>query len=203
MVKWMVAVVAVAMLAFGSTSFLNAGAQGELAIGKPAPDFALQDQDGKTVTLSELKGKVVVLEWFNEECPFVVKFYKEGHMNQWSEKYASQGVVWLAVNSTSKATNETNKAIHGKWNMKHPVLNDASGKTGKAYQSKNTPTIYIVDKEGNLAYWGGVDNKPSSETGDIATAKNYVAQSLDEILAGKPVSEAKTKPYGCSVKYAK
>jgi len=203
MVKYMVAIAAVAMLAFGGTSYLRAEQQGDLAIGKPAPDFSLQDQDGKTVSLSELKGKVVVLEWFNEGCPFVVKFYKDGHMNQWAEKYKGQGVVWLAVNSTHTATQESNKEIHGKWNINHPILNDASGDTARNYQSKNTPTIYIIDKEGNLAYWGGVDNKPTSETSDISGATNYVAKSLDEVLAGKPVSEPRTKPYGCSIKYAK
>jgi peroxiredoxin len=199
----MVAIVAVAMLAFGSTSFLKAESQSDLGIGKPAPDFSLQDQAGNTVKLSDLKGKIVVLEWFNEQCPFVVKFYKDGHMNKWSEKYQGQGVVWLAVNSSNFATNDTNKAIHEKWNIKHAILNDASGEVGKKYQSKNTPTIYMIDKEGNLAYWGGVDNKPTSETSDIDSAENYVAKGLDELLAGKPLSTPRTKPYGCTVKYAK
>ena len=203
MTKWTIAIVAVAALVFGGSSLLRAESASELAIGKAAPQFSLQDQDGKTVSLSDYKGKLVVLEWFNDECPFVVKFYKDGHMNQWAEKYAGQDVVWLAVDSSNFTTNEQNKDIAGKWNIKRPVLNDSTGNVGKVYQSKNTPTIYIVDKEGNLAYWGGVDDKPSSDAGDIAGAKNFIAQSLDELLAGKAVSQPRTKPYGCSVKYGK
>jgi len=203
MTKWMFAVVAMAGLVLGGSSLLRAGQSGELAIGKPAPDFSLQDQDGKTVSLSDYKGKIVVLEWFNDECPFVVKFYKDGHMNQWAEKFAGQDVVWLAVDSSNFTTNEQNKEIAGKWNIKRPILNDSDGKLGKIYQSKNTPTMYIVDKQGNLAYWGGIDDKPSPESSDIAGAKKYVAQALTELTSGKPVSESKTKPYGCSVKYAK
>lgn len=171
--------------------------------GDPAPAFALQDQTGRTVSSDELKGKVIVLEWFNDECPYVVKHYKDGHMNKLAEKYMEQGVVWLAIDSTSSHNAEKNKAIAQKWNIDRPILSDASGQVGKAYGSRNTPTMYIVDKEGILVYRGAIDSNSDAETASIAGATNYVAVALDEVLAGKPVSQPETKAYGCSVKYAK
>lgn len=203
MTKWIAAVVAVGALIFGGVSMTQAGEDAGLAIGKPAPGFELQDQNGKTVSLAEFKGKIVVVEWFNDECPFVVKFYKDGHMNQWAQKYAEKDVVWLAIDSSNFSTVAQNKEIAGKWNINRPLLDDHSGKVGKLYQSKNTPTMYIIDKEGNLAYWGAIDSIKSSDTADIAKADNYVAKALDEMLAGNPVSTTRTQPYGCSVKYAK
>ena len=172
-------------------------------VGKAAPEFSLQDQDGKTVNLADLKGKVVVLEWFNEECPYVVRHHeKDKTMATLSDKYAAKDVVWLAVNSTNGKTNEDNKSIHGKWNVKYSVLNDSDGKVGKAYGAKTTPHMFIIDKEGKLAYAGGIDNDPQGDkTGDAKV--NYVDKALTEILDGKAVSEAKTKSYGCSVKYKK
>jgi peroxiredoxin len=168
--------------------------------GDAAPGFSLQDQNGQTVSLDQLKGKVVVLEWFNNECPFVQKFYKGGHMNQWASSYAGKDVVWLAINSTNGKTNADNKAIAGEWKMDRLILNDSTGQVGHAYGSKNTPTMYVIDKDGKIAYRGAIDNgNPSSS---VDGAKNYVAQALDELMAGKPVSEPLTKAYGCSVKYA-
>lgn len=203
MFKWIAAIAAVGTLVLGAASMSRAGEEAALSIGKAAPGFELQDQDGKTVSLAEFKGKIVVLEWFNDECPFVVKFYKDGHMNQWAQKYAGKDVVWLAIDSSNFTTNQQNKDIATKWSINRPILNDSTGKVGKLYQSKNTPTMYIVDKEGNLAYWGAIDSVKSSETADIAKAENYVAKALDEMIAGSPVSTARTAPYGCSVKYAK
>lgn len=170
--------------------------------GDIAPAFSLTDQNGQTVTSDQLKGKIVVLEWFNNECPFVQKFYKGGQMNQWASTYMGKDVVWLAVNSTSGKTVADNKAIATEWKIQRPILSDASGEVGKAYGSKNTPTMYIIDKDGKLAYRGAIDNKSVPEPSAIDGAKNYVAQALDEMLAGKPVSEPMTKAYGCSVKYA-
>jgi peroxiredoxin len=172
-------------------------------LGKAAPAFELQDHNGNTVTLAELKGKVVVLEWFNEGCPFVVKFYKEGHMNQWAKAYADKGVVWLAVNSTNTATQESNAKIAKEWNIDRPILNDAAGVVGDLYEAKTTPHMYIINAEGELVYRGAIDSKRSTDTADIASATNYVAQALDEVLAGKAVSKAETDSYGCSVKYKK
>jgi peroxiredoxin len=171
--------------------------------GDPAPTFALQDQTGKTVSLDELKGKVVVLEWFNEECPYVVKHYKGGHMNQLAAKYADKDVVWLAIDSTNGKSVSNVKAIATEWKIERPILLDGSGQVGKSYGSKNTPTMYIIDKEGKVAYRGAIDSNSDSSTESINGATNYVAQALDELLAGKPVSQPQTKAYGCSVKYAK
>jgi peroxiredoxin len=171
-------------------------------IGAPAPLFTLQDQNGKQVNLADFTGKIVVLEWFNNECPFVQKQYTTGNMNGVAQKYAAKDVVWLAINSTNGKTNADNKQIAGEWNMNRPILNDASGKVGHAYDSKNTPTMYIIDKQGNLAYWGAIDNKPVPDPKAIDGSTNYVAKALDEMLAGQSVSEPRTKPYGCSVKYA-
>lgn len=212
--KSMFSLAAVALVAGLVTSFAVAGdydkknkdkkngATAAVAIGQPAPLFSLQDQDGKTVNLADYKDKVVVLEWFNNECPYVVKFYKEGHMNQWAEAYAGKGVVWLAINSTKGKTNADNKAVAGEWNVNRPILNDATGDTGKAYGATNTPQMFVINK-GQIAYMGAIDNNRSSNTADIAGAKNYVAKALDEVLAGQSVSEPETKAYGCSVKYAK
>lgn len=173
-----------------------------LKVGDTAPGFALQNQDGKEISLGDYKGKVVVLEWFNNECPYVVKHYKSGNMNQVAGKYEAEGVVWLAINSTDGKTNADNQAIHEKWSMNHPVLNDSTGKVGKAYGATNTPDMYVIDKEGKIAYMGAIDSKPTSEISDISGATNYVSQAVDAVLAGETPATPKTKPYGCSVKYA-
>jgi len=202
MKKYLLSTLALAaMLAFSFAGDKEKGMAGPKP-GDAAPSFALQDQNGQTVTLDQLKGKVVVLEWFNNECPFVQKFYKGGHMNQWASSYMGKDVVWLAINTTSGKTNADNKAIATEWKIDRPILNDSTGEVGHAYGSKNTPTMYIIDKEGKIAYRGAIDNKSVPDTGAISGATNYVAKALDEILAGKPVSEPMTKAYGCSVKYA-
>jgi peroxiredoxin len=172
------------------------------AIGAPAPDFSLQDQSGKTTNLADFSGKIIVLEWFNNDCPFVQKQYKTSAMNKLASKYQDKGVIWLAINSTSGKTNADNKQIASQWNIDRPILNDSAGTVGHEYQSRNTPTMYIIDKSGNLAYWGAIDNRPTPDPEDINGATNYVQKALDEMLAGQSVSEPKTKPYGCGVKYA-
>ena len=174
----------------------------KLKVGQAAPSFTLTDHNGKTVSLADYRDKVVVLEWFNDACPFVVKHYQEGHMNQLASKYASQGVEWLLINTTKDHDTSHNKEIAGKWNISRSILDDSKGTTGKAYGATNTPHMFVINK-GVLAYMGAIDNNDSEKTSDIQGAKNYVSQALDEILAGKPVSEPVTKPYGCSVKFAK
>lgn len=183
---------------FGSTV-----ARAEAAVGSPAPGFSLQDQDGNTVSLESLKGKIVVLEWFNNQCPFVQKFYTTGAMNRLAREYGGKGVVWLAVNSTKQKTGADNKAVAGEWKIDRPILNDSTGTTGHAYGAKTTPGMYIINAEGTLVYSGAIDDRESTETADLAGAKNYVRAALDELLAGKPVTISSTKSYGCSVKYAK
>ncbi|MBC8106498.1 MAG: redoxin domain-containing protein [Anaerolineae bacterium] len=195
-----------ALVALVAFSFAGDKAKDKSAAGpKPgdmAPAFSLTDQNGQTVTSDQLKGKIVVLEWFNNECPYVVKFYKGGQMNDWASKYHGKDVVWLAINSTSGKTVADNKAISSEWKIQRPILNDAAGEVGKAYGSKNTPTMYIIDKDGKIAYRGAIDNNSDASPSKIDGATNYVAKALDEMLAGKPVSEPMTKAYGCSVKYA-
>ena len=174
----------------------------DLAIGKPVPNFSLQDQNGKTITLADLKGKIVVLEWFNEGCPFVQKHYSTGNMNAVAAKYTGEDVVWLAINSTSSATNASNLKAAEDWKIERPILNDSAGTVGKAYGAKNTPHMFVINKDQTLAYRGAIDSMASTESSDIAGSTNYVAKALDELKAGKAVSQPETKPYGCSVKYA-
>ena len=169
------------------------------AIGQPAPGFSLQDQTGKTVSLSDFKGQTVVLEWFNPGCPVTVRHAKSGTMKDLAGKYKGQGVVWLGINSTAGADNSTNQKAVEKFSLNYPVLNDSTGTVGKAYVAKTTPHMYIIEKSGSLAYAGAID---SDSSGGKADATNYVAKALDELLAGKAVSTPETKPYGCSVKYA-
>ena len=172
-------------------------------IGEPAPEFSLQDQDGKTHKLSDYKGKVVVLEMFNQGCPYVVRHHKAKTMTNLADKYKGQEVVWLAVNPTSGKTAEDNKTSAEAWGISYPILSDTSTTVAQQYGAKTTPQMYIIDKEGKLVYNGAIDDDPSADgtKGDKAT--NYVAKALDEVLAGKPVSVAETKPYGCGVKYKK
>jgi peroxiredoxin len=188
---------AIALLGLSALQLLAAAPQ----IGAEAPAFTLQDQTGKSVSLSDYTGKIVVLEWFNENCPFVQRHYKAGDISETANKYAADGVVWLAINSTHDNTNTSNKAADMQWSMNRPILNDASGTVGHAYGATNTPEIFIINKDGKIAYEGAIDNDPQ---GDKSEGKvNYPAKALDELLAGKTVSEPETKAYGCTVHYAK
>lgn len=169
-------------------------------VGQAAPGFELKDQDGKIVNLADFKDRVVVLEWFNDGCPFVQKWYANGDMNKLAADYSAKGVVWLAVNSTNSTDESHNKVAAAKFNILRPVLNDADGKVGKLYGAKTTPQMYVINK-GTLAYDGAIDSIKSPDAEDIAKADNFVKAALDEVLAGKPVSKPTTLSYGCSVKY--
>ncbi len=201
--KTLAGIVMIALaLAFGALSVARAESKSEAEIGKPAPAFSLQDQTGKTVNLSDFKGKIVVLEWFNQGCPYVVRHYEKlNTMNTLSEQYSSKDVAWLAINSTSGKSNDDNKASAESWKINHPVLNDTDKTAAKAYGAKTTPHMFIIDKSGNLAYSGGIDNDPEGTKTEGKV--NYVQKALDELTAGQPVSEPKTKQYGCGVKYEK
>jgi len=171
--------------------------------GTAAPAFSLTDTDGKTHSLADLKGKVVVLEWFNPECPFVVKHHKVNKtFNTLHEEYNSKGVVFMAINSSAKGKEgngmDLNKKMKGEFGIQYPILLDESGMVGKAYGAKTTPHVFIIDTDGKIAYNGAIDNDRSrSKAGD----KNYAKMALDEVLAKKAVTTPKTDPYGCSVKY--
>lgn len=171
-------------------------------IGKKAPGFTLTDQNGKEHSLSDYQGKVVILETFNEQCPYVVKFYREGHMNRLAKKYIDQGVVWLAINPTAGTSVESNKAVSQKWKIEHPLLDDAGGAVAGTYRATNTPHMYIIDKDGTLKYMGAIDSNRSAKTEDIADATNYVDQAMEAVLAGTEVQTPETKAYGCVIKYA-
>ena len=175
-------------------------------IGKPAPAFELKDLDGKTVKLSDFAGKTVVLEWFNPQCPVVGHQHSEGILKDAGSKAVKDGIVWLAINSSAPGMEgngvDLNKKTRADWKMDYPVLLDEDGKVGHAYAAACTPTMYIIDGKGNLVYHGGVDNAASGKP-EGGTLVNYVANALDEIKAGKPVSKAETKAYGCGIKYAK
>jgi peroxiredoxin len=188
-----------ALLLAGFVSIGIAQTKAAAKIGEKAPAFSLQDQNGKAISLSDYAGKIVVLEWFNEECPIVQRHYKDDAMNKLASKYKEKGVVWLAISSTSGKTNAANLKADAAWKMNRPILNDSTGKVGHEYGATNTPGMFIINKDGVLAYMGGIDDNIN---GDKSQVKNYVAQALDELLAGKAVSEPQTKQYGCTVKYA-
>ena len=174
--------------------------EAKVEIGTPAPAFTLQNYDGTTVSLSDYKGKIVVLEWFNYECPFVRYHYEKADtMTSLADKYKDKNVVWLAINSTAHLTTEKNKQFAEEHNIKAPILDDRTGKTGRAYGAKTTPHMFIIDTNGKIAYAGAIDNSPLGRTKDVV---NYVDKALSELTTGKTVSTPITQPYGCSVKYA-
>lgn len=174
----------------------------------PAPAFDLKDLDGKNVKLADFKGKTVVLEWFNPDCPFVRNSHTKGSLVSTAKTWRAKGIVWLAINSSGEGKQgfglEANQAGRSKFSLENPILLDPTGAIGKAYGATNTPHMFVVDPEGNLAYRGAIDNSPDGE-GDSPTSGtliNYVDQALGELGAGKPVSVPETKAYGCGVKYA-
>jgi peroxiredoxin len=169
---------------------------------REAPAFTLSSFDGETVSLSDYKGKIVVLEWFNLECPFVKYHYDTAHtMVELANKYKNKNVVWLAVNSTNNTTQEANKEFAKKHKLPYPIFDDRSGKIGLYYGARTTPHMFIINTEGKIVYEGAIDNSP------MGTLKkgvvNYVDKALEELTGGKSVSVASSKPYGCSVKYAR
>ena len=178
-------------------------------VGSAAPDFSAPDANGKTQSLSEYKGKYVVLEWFNPECPFVKKHYGSDNMQKLQSNYTSKGVVWLTIDSNAPGTEgnlnaDEAKKVMASWKTKQTaLLLDPESKVAKLYGAKNTPNMVIINPEGKIVYEGAIDSKASPNPADIPSSTNYVKVALDESLAGKPVSNPNTKPYGCSVKYAK
>lgn len=172
-----------------------------------APNFKLTDSNGNEHSLSDFKGKFVVLEWINFECPFVKKHYNAMNMQKLQEKYTKEGVIWLTICSSAKSKqgNFTNDEINRrakKHNSKFTAyLVDENGTVGKMYGAKTTPNMYIIDKDGKLVYAGAIDDKATTDIDDISKAKNYVSSALNELLNGKNVSVQNSTPYGCSVKF--
>ena len=185
----------------------SAPASSAAVVGNPAPAFVAADVNGKPVRLSDYKGKTVVLEWNNPECPFVQKHYGSGNMQKAQAAAARDGVVWLSINSGAPGkqghmTGSQAKAVLAKVGARPTAyLLDPRGVVGKAYEAKTTPHMYIVDKGGALVYAGGIDDKPTKNVSDIPGARNHVLAALAEIKAGKSVSVKTSRPYGCAVKY--
>lgn len=169
-------------------------------LGAAAPDFALKDLEGKEHKLSDLKGKVVVLEWINHECPVVQRYHNSKTMSETARKFEGKDVVWLAIDSSHFC--ETKQESIREWSSKvsidYPILLDASGEIGRTYGAKTTPHMYVIDKEGKLAYTGAPDD---NKTGNSRDPKNYVEDAVNALLNGSTVEVAQTKPFGCNVKY--
>jgi len=174
-------------------------------LGELAPDFALTGTDGETWKLSDHRGKVVVLEWFNPGCPFVKYAYGDGPLSDLAKKTVSDEVVWVNINSGAPGKQghglETNKTAKSDWGIEHPVLMDEDGAVGRKYEAKTTPEMYVVDKDGKLVYRGALDNAPLGRVDGDGEVVNYVTSALADLAAGNPVATPETVSYGCSVKY--
>jgi peroxiredoxin len=177
------------------------------ALGSPAPDFTLEDLDGKPVSLSSFRGKIVVLEWFNPDCPFVKASHQRGPLKTAARDAAKQGVVWLAINSSAEGKQghgvEANKRGAETFTLEHPILLDPSGTVGRAYGASRTPHLFIVDPSGALVYRGAADNSPDGEgaSPEGGPLENYLEAALASLLSNRPIAKPDTKPYGCTVKY--
>jgi peroxiredoxin len=176
-------------------------------VGSSAPDFSLTDANGATHSLSQYRGKYVVLEWFNPECPFVKKHYGSGNMQKLQQEYTSKGIVWLTIDSNALGTEgnmtpEQATKIMASWKTHQTaLLLDPESAVARSYGAKNTPDMIVINPEGKIVYEGAIDSKATPNPADIPSSTNYVKAALDQSLAGKPVSNPTTKPYGCSVKY--
>ena len=176
-------------------------------VGDPAPSFSLVDTNGKQHALGDFKGKVVVLEWFNHDCPFVKKHYDSGNMPALQSRYTAKDVVWLSINSSAPgkqgnyAPEKANELSKEKKSAATYVLLDQDGTVGRLYGAKTTPHIYVIDGKGVLRYEGAIDSVSSTDQADIKDATNYVAAAVDAVMAGKNVDPSVTQSYGCAVKY--
>ncbi len=177
------------------------------AVGQSAPDFALRDYEGKMHSLSEFKGKFVVLEWVNYDCPFVRAQYNSGNMPSLQRTYTDKGVVWLSICSSAQGKDgyfegtELTSRMERMKAVPSAYLVDAQGEVGKLYSAKTTPTMFIVDPHGILVYAGGIDDTPTTNPAEVSHSRNYVREALDLAIAGKPIEVTYSRSYGCSVKY--
>jgi peroxiredoxin len=176
-------------------------------IDQPAPDFTAIDSDGQTHTLKQYRGKTVVLEWTNHDCPYVRKHYQSNNMQALQKAATNDSIVWLSIISSAPgkqghvSAGQANDLTLKRNASPSAVILDEKGDIGRLYGAKTTPHMYIIDPDGKLVYMGGIDSIPSSDQADIARAKNYVKAALQSLKAGKPIEYRVTRPYGCSVKY--
>jgi len=189
------------LTAFSLTTYAN------VEVGKAAPDFTGVDSNGKQHSLSQYKGKTVVLEWTNHDCPYVKKHYNSGNMQKLQKDATANDIVWLSIISSKLgkqghvSSKQANQLTQSRNAAPTAVILDESSEIGMLYGAKTTPHMYIVDKSGQLVYMGGIDDNPSKNEDDIPTSKNYVSAGLDALAAGKSIENSITRPYGCSVKY--
>ncbi len=196
-----------ALMALALGLLLATSAFAAATVGQMAPDFTVTDMDGNTHKLSDFKGKFVVLEWLNYGCPFVGKHYNSGNMQAAQKEWTSKGVVWLSVISSAEGQQGYSAPAKAKADYKAKgsnattVILDPKGTLGKAYGAATTPHMFVIGKDGNVLYNGAMDDKATTDVADVKSSKNYVSAALSEAIAGKPVTMAKSQPYGCNVKY--
>ena len=186
--------------------FASAGAYA-VKVGDPAPGFTGTDSNGKTQTLSEYKGKYVVLEWSNRDCPYTRKHYTSGNMQSLQKEWTAKGVIWLTILSSAPGqqgyvtASEENAQLAKVHAAPTAAILDPTGAIGHEYDAKTTPNMFVIDPSGKLIYAGAIDDHPTDDVGDIKISKNYVSEALSQAMAGGAVSTSYTRPYGCSVKY--
>jgi len=189
------------------TALVSYSAQAAVETNELAPDFTLTDTNGKAHKLSDYKGKIVVLEWVNFECPFVKKHYQSGNMQSLQKDMTAKDVVWLSINSSAEGKQgyyqaaEVNEIMMNSNASPTAYLLDTNGEVGHLYGAQTTPHMFIIDPQGTLIYQGAIDNKPTFDLNDIPSAKNFVLLALNAAMTGEKVEDTTTAPYGCSVKY--
>ena len=200
----LVALAASALLAFDRAAAVGAAG---VQPGAPAPGFTAPDIAGRMVNLGQYAGQIVILEWTNNGCPFVQKHYDSANMQTLQRRYTQGGVIWLTIASSAPGeegyvTPAAAQADLARWQAAPTdYLLDPDGMVGHLYDARATPHMVVVDRGGRIAYMGAIDDTPSTRLADVKTAKNYLVAALDEIAAGKPVTVASTRAYGCSIKY--
>jgi peroxiredoxin len=211
----MLSILWVALACSGPAAATVRAEEAPAALGKAAPDFSLVDTDGKAVKLSALRGKTVVLEWFNPDCPFVRHAHGKGPLKDLAKRYANDKLVWLTINSNAPGKQGTgadrNRGAKAEFGIQNPILLDETGKVGRAYGAIKTPHVFVIDPKGVLIYRGGLDNAPIGVVDDerprlpshpAGTLEPYVENALADLSARKPLRLPDTPPYGCTVKYA-
>lgn len=175
-----------------------------LTSGQPAPDFTFTDLSGKAGKLSDFRGKIVILEWLNPGCPYVLRHYKSGNLPALQKSSAAEGVIWLQINSNAMGDLDPKASVE--WQKKYGALatayiRDQTGQLGRLYGARTTPHLFVIGRDGTLAYQGAIDDQPSASLATTSSAHNYVAAALAALKAGRPVEKTTTEPYGCAVKF--